>query len=315
MFVKGDYEAVFTYESSIIHINELLEKEGKEIIYALYPVDGVSISDSPLGFIDHKNDQKKEQYQLLANYLVSDEGQKMLAEYGRRTWYGGVTDKADKAVFNPNWGINTNHYISPLKYPSTTVIKQALALYQTSLRKPVHVVFCLDYSGSMWGDRIKELIDAMDYILTDRAANDLLQFTGEDIVDVIPFNSKVDTIWSAHNEEELLELNEKIKDKNPSGGTALYPSVLEALKTLNNADNNNYNTSVIVMTDGEGNVGTYEELKDYYKENNSKIPIYSIQFAAADLSQLNRIAQLSNGKVFDGTKSLVEAFTEVRGYN
>ena len=25
-------------------------------------------------------------------------------------------------------------------------------LYQEALRKPVHVVFCLDYSGSMYGE-------------------------------------------------------------------------------------------------------------------------------------------------------------------
>ena len=32
-------------------------------------------------------------------------------------------------------------------------------------------------------------------------------------------------------------------------------------------------------------------------------------------SQLNKMAELSNGKVFDGTTSLIDAFTEVRGYN
>ena len=31
MFVKGDYEAVFTYESSIININKQLKKNGKEV--------------------------------------------------------------------------------------------------------------------------------------------------------------------------------------------------------------------------------------------------------------------------------------------
>ena len=55
LFIKGDYEAVFTYESSIITINQKLEKNGKETLYALYPVDGVSISDSPIGFIDQKH--------------------------------------------------------------------------------------------------------------------------------------------------------------------------------------------------------------------------------------------------------------------
>ena len=315
MFVKGDYEAVFTYESSIININKKLEAAGKEILYAIYPVDGVSISDSPIGYIDQKDEHKKEQYQLIANYLVSDEGQALLAKNGRRTWYGGVTDSADKSIFNPNWGIDTTHYISPLKYPSTTVIKQALTLYQNSLRKPVHVVFCLDFSGSMWGEGIDQLRDAMDYILTDRAANDFLQFTGEDIIEVIPFNSKVDTVWSSHSDEELLVLNDKIKNLDPNGGTALYPAAQKAISLLQDEDTSKYNTSVIVMTDGAGNVGKYSDLENYYHSINSNIPIYSIQFSAADITQLEKMAKLSNGKVFDGRNSLIDAFMEVRGYN
>jgi Ca-activated chloride channel family protein len=315
MFVNGDYEAVFSYESSIIHINQKLEENGKEILYALYPVDGVSISDSPIGYIDQKDEKKKEQYQLLVNYLVSEEGQKILSAAGRRTWYGGVSDQVDQTVFNPNWGIDTTRYISPLKYPATAVIKEALVLYQNSLRKPVHVVFCLDYSGSMWGEGISELVNAMDYILTDRAADELLQFTGEDIVDVIPFNSKTNLYWTAHSEEELALLNEKIKEHDPNGGTALYPAAKKALSILKDEDTNQYMVSVIVMTDGEGNVGTFDELSEYYHSIESTIPIYSIQFSAADRSQLEKMAKLSNGKVFDGTTSLIDAFTEVRGYN
>lgn len=315
MFVNGDYEAVFTYESSIININQKLESNGKEILYALYPVDGVSISDSPIGFIDQKNDQKKEQYGELVTFLLSDDGQSLLADYGRRTWYGGVTSQANVEIFNPNWGIDTTRYISPLKYPSTSVIRKALALYQSALRKPVHVVFCLDYSGSMWGDGNGQLVDAMDYILTERAEVDLLQFTGEDIVEVVPFANEANQVWSAHSEEELESLNFKIRDKSPSGGTALYPAAEKALSLLKDEDRSKYNTSVIVMTDGQGNIGKFSDLKRYYKKYNLDIPIYSIQFASASRDQLEEMSELSNGKVFDGTTSLIDAFMEVRGYN
>ena len=36
-------------------MNKKLVSEGKEPLYAIYPVDGVSISDSPFGYIDNKN--------------------------------------------------------------------------------------------------------------------------------------------------------------------------------------------------------------------------------------------------------------------
>ena len=315
MFVNGDYEAAFTYESSIININKKLEKANKETLYAVYPRDGVSISDSPIGYIDQKDEDKKETYDKLVNFLLSKEGQNLLAKMGRRTWYGGVTDKADTKIFNPDWGINTKEYISPLKYPSTSVIKEALILYQEALRKPVHVVFCLDYSGSMYGEGIEQLRDAMDFILTDRAAEEMLQFTGEDIIDVIPFASSYKNSWHAASEEEIAKLLENIKQEEPGGGTALYPATGEALRLLKDEDTTKYNTSVIVMTDGAGNIGYFRDLESYYKNNNLTIPIYSIKFASASERQLKDMAKLSNGKVFDGTYDLVEAFTEVRGYN
>jgi len=46
-----------------------------------------------------------------------------------------------------------------------------------------------------------------------------------------------------------------------------------------------------------------------------KIPVYSIMFGSADSDQLEEIAELTHGKVFDGRSNLLEAFKTVRGYN
>ena len=315
-FLHGDYDAVFSYESSIININKQLEKEGKEILYAVYPIDGVSISDSPIGYIDNKNDKKKETYTKLTQYLLSDEGQALLAKYGRRTWYGGINENADKNVFNPAWGIDTTKYISPIKYPSTSVIKDALLLYQTELRKPVHVAFCLDYSGSMASYGYDKMVDAMDYILTDRASEEMLQFSKEDKIDVLAFASRVEEPWSTNSGTQIDSILKNITSKKASGGTALFPCVMDALDLLKDEDTNNYNVSVVVLTDGEGNVGYFSSLDNYYNNILKKeIPIYSIKFDDASPSQLKQMAELSNGRVFDGDVDLVEAFKEVRGYN
>ena len=84
LFLNGSYEAVVTYESSIININKQLEAKGEEPLYVLYPVDGVSISDSPFAYINNGDDSKKEQFLALRDYILSDEGQEKLAETGRR---------------------------------------------------------------------------------------------------------------------------------------------------------------------------------------------------------------------------------------
>ena len=315
LFLKGNYEAVMTYETSIININKELEKAGKEPLYAIYPIDGVSISDSPFAFINNGNEEKKEIFTDLQSYILSDQGQEVLQKQGRRTWYGGISNNVDKNIFNPNWGIDTTKYISPVKYPSTNVIKLALNLYQTELRKPTHVVFCLDYSGSMAGSGYNQLMNAMDYILTDKAASDLIQFTQKDKIDVLPFGSNILNKWHTDNGSNTTELLTDIHNLKPTGTTALYPAAIEALKILQEENQDEYNVSVVLMTDGLGNVGNYKDLAETYKNINKKIPIYSITFGSADESQLSEIALLTNAKVFDGKTDLVKAFKEVRGYN
>ncbi|MBO4293293.1 MAG: VWA domain-containing protein [Clostridia bacterium] len=315
LFLNGNYEAVVAYESSIININQKLQAKGEETLYAIYPIDGVSISDSPFAYIDNKNTDKKEIFEDIQSYILSNEGQKLLQQKGKRTWYGGTNENVDKSIFNPDWGIDTSKYISPIKYPSTEVIKLALNMYQTELRKPVHVVFCLDYSGSMSGEGEKQLKSAMDYILTEKASNDFIQFAENDKIDVIPFSTNVKDTWSTKNGTQTAELLEKINTNKSTGTTALHLACAKAIDVLKDEDMNKYNVSVVLMTDGQGNVGTFQTLQYEYKKINKQIPIYSIMFGDAMESQLKEIANMSNGKIFDGKSDLVKAFKEVRGYN
>lgn len=316
LFLKGNYEAVVTYEFSIINMNKKLVAQGKEPLYILYPVDGVSISDSPLAYIKQGNGEKEEVFKKLQSYVLSDEGQKILASNGRRTWYGGVKSDVDQTIFNKDWGIDTTKYIVPLKYPNTEIIKKALSMYQTELRKPVHTVFCLDYSGSMSGKGYTQLKEAMDYILDEqKASQDMLQFASKDKITIIPFNGKVIDVWNTDNGVNTKELIEKISTLKPSGSTNIYDTSKTALEELKNDDLNTYNVSVILMTDGMSNVGSYAEFSEYYNRLGKSIPVYSIMFGDAYEYQLDEIAQITNAKIFDGKTDLLQAFKEVRGYN
>lgn len=314
-FINGDYDAAVTYESSIISINKKLEAQNKEVLYLIYPVDGVTFSDSPLVFINNGVDNKKDIFLDFQSYILSKDGQKKLSNLGRRTWYGGVTDNADSSLFKKEWGIDTSKYISSVKYPSKEVIKEALRLYQEELRKPVHVVFCLDYSGSMSDDGKNQLISAMEYIFGEDAKSNMIQFSKKDKIDVVVFNSTVEEIYSTTPGDRAYEYIGYLKSNAAHGTTSLFPSVVKALRILQSEDDEEYNLSIIVMTDGEGNVGTFEQVTKAYSIVNKNIPIYSITFGYADEEQLEMLANLTNGKVFDGKSDLVKAFKTVRGYN
>ena len=309
MFLNGDYDALITYETSIISINKKLVSQGKEPLYIIYPKDGVSISDSPFAYIDNKNEKKAEEFAKLQSYILSNEGQQELVKTGRRVWFGGTNSNADKTIFNPEWGIDTTKYIVPVKYPSTDIIKKALNLYQNELRKPVHIAFCLDYSGSMYGTGNKELVNAMKYILNQKeASKDLLQFSEKDKITVIPFTNKIINTYTVSNGLKTDNLIEKITSLEVGGGTDIYLPAMEALKILAKEDLNNYNASIVLMTDGESNYYRIEELSNLYKQIGKDIPIFSIMFGSASEEQLNDIAKVTNAKVFNRKNKSIRSF-------
>ena len=315
MFLKSnDYEAVVASESSLIEINKELVKQKKEPLYLIYPTDGVAINDSTFGFIG-QNEEKEKAFLKIQEYLLSDKGKEILVKNGLRTWYGGVNDHSDSKVFNPDWGIDTTKYLNVTKFPSKKVITSALNLYIETLRKPTHVVFCLDFSGSMAGEGEKELNAAMEYILNyEKASSDRLQFSEKDKVTVIPFDSSVRDVWTIDNAVETEKLLKEIQDEYPSGATALYDAIIEGIRILDE-ESNDYTKTIIAMTDGMINIGSFQSLQRAYRNSHDKVPIYSITFGSASERQLNEIADLSNARVFDGKTDLLEAFKKVRGYN
>lgn len=318
MYKNGDYNAMINYESSIIELNKELVKKGKEPLYLIYPIDGVAINDMPFAYInnDSNDTENKEKFSILQSYLRSDEMLKKMEKYGYRSWYGGINENTDKNVFNPDWGIDTTKYLKDMKYPSKKVITKAINLYIESLRKPTHVVFCLDISGSMYGKGLDELKEAMNYILDyETASRDNLQFSEKDKITVITFNDRVDKVYETKYGSDISEVIENINLLEARGGTNIYSPSIEGLKILKEDNSDEYTKTIILMTDGQSNVGTFKELKRYYISNKENVPIYSITFGSSSEYQLNELATLTNGKVFDGKSGLLKAFTEVRSYN
>lgn len=316
MFLNSsEYEAIITSETSLIRINQALVKSGKEPLYLIYPIDGVAINDSPFAYINN-NQNKKENFTIIQQYLLSEEGQKKLQKLGRRTWYGGTNKNADTNIFNPEWGIDTTKYLIPLKYPSKSVMTFAFNLYIEEFRKPSYTIFCLDFSGSMAGEGDSELKAAMNYILNyTEASKDMIQFSKHDTIVIIPFASYVQQPDIATNGRATDTLLINLNKLSPNGGTNLYGAVNNALSMMNDVDGDKYTKTIILMTDGEGNIGSYYDVYDTFTRLNSNVPIYSITFGNAMESQLEELANLSNAKVFDGKTDLLTAFKEVRSYN
>ena len=157
----------------------------------VYPYDGLSIADSPLGYLDHGDEKKEEAFQKVQDYLLSEAVQKEIEATGRRTGYGKVSPE-NEAVFNKDWGIDTDRILSPISMPAAPVLMEALNLYQTELRKPSLTIYCLDYSGSMEGEGREQLVRAMETILIqEEAARYLLQASEQEINGAILFDDTI----------------------------------------------------------------------------------------------------------------------------
>ena len=194
-------------------------------------------------------------------------------------------------------------------------MSEAINLYIEKLRKSTHVVFCLDISGSMYGEGLDTLKHAMNYILNyETASHDKLQFSSNDKITIITFDDtyKVYDTKLGNDTESVISI---INSLDVGGATNIYDTSVEALKILDKDDSNEYTKTVILMTDGMSNVGSFYDLESYYKKNKLDIPIYSITFGDSSEYQLREIADLTNGKVFDGKHNLKSAFKEVRSYN
>ena len=167
----------------------------------------------------------------------------------------------------------------------------------------------------MQGSGYNSLVDAMHYILDyNQASEDKLQFSKHDKITILPFSSSVQAPWTTTNGMQTSDLIQKIYEKRPSGGTAIYGCSVEALRILSK-ESDDYTKTVILMTDGENTIGVKQNLEYAYRDINEPIPIYSIMFGSAVEYELRDIAKLTNARVFDGRTNLLEAFKEVRGYN
>lgn len=322
LFLKSDYDAMVNYESVIIETNLELIKMNKEPLYAVYPVDGLVLSDSPLGFISQNDEKKEIFFKKLQDYLLSDEVQKKILDLGRRTGFGGVIKNADPKIFNPDWGIDVNKTLSYIKMPSSEVIYEALNFYQSQFRKPSLTVFCLDYSGSMRGVGEKQLKEAMQLLVkTEKAKRYLLQASEDDITIVIPFSHEIKNIWvvQGNNEKELENLRIKIVDMAPGGGTDIYLPIIEGLRRITPDHLKTHIPAIILMTDGAHNgKTTFKDLQKIWTEyfnQGMDVPVFSILFGEASEDELKQIAELTKARIFDGRKDLVRAFKNAKGYN
>ncbi|RYH11163.1 substrate-binding domain-containing protein [Tropicimonas sp. IMCC6043] len=318
------YDAMINYEAMVLEANLALETAGQEPLYIVYPANGLSVADSPLGMIDKGDPDKEEAFLALQKHLLSPETQESLVAAGRRAGLIGLSASANDEIWNPAWGADPDRAIAPVPTPSTEVIAEALRLYQTELRKPSLTVWVLDVSGSMEGEPLAQLKQAMGLLLDPAAAAvNLLQPSSRDVTIIIPFNHETQkpTVVEGGESTDLAAALQRVNTLEAGGGTDLYYAIFQAFETLkpyNEAGTLfDYLPAIVAMTDGASDVINREPLLSYMNDLGfgRDVPIHAISFGAADEAQLKELNQETVGRLFNAGSDLAKALRSAKGYN
>jgi Ca-activated chloride channel homolog len=145
----------------------------------------------------------------------------------------------------------------------------------------------------------------------------LVQWSKEDQIIVLPFSDHV--LWmetAAGNESAQADLLGKTLQLRAEGGTDFYTCGARALAAMKPfLDREQHLPAIVIMTDGKSQ-GAMSSFEMPWLADGHRVPVFGVTFGdGADRSQLDNLAKLTGGRVFDGTKSLTQAFRAVRGYN
>ncbi len=175
----------------------------------------------------------------------------------------------------------------------------------------------------MEGEGKQKLIAAMRTLLDQKmAAKYLLQAAPNDVTAVVVFdddlmNDPAADGWTVKGNDgaALAELLGKIERQPLGHFTNIYLPVQRALELIQAEGVDDRFPAIILLTDGQSNRGSLEDVRKLLAATGLDVPVYGITFGKADADQLNALADLTAGRVFDGSKDLVGAFRKAKGQN
>ncbi|MFD7403843.1 substrate-binding domain-containing protein [Streptomyces sp. NPDC059866] len=294
---RGTVDALLNYESVL---------KGIPGLTVIRPTDGVVTADYPLSSLASAGAPAREDVRRLTESLRSPEIQRAITD--------GTHRRPVVASVQPATGLDTTRR-RELPFPgSRSVADGLLDSYQNELRRPSRTVYVLDTSGSMEGDRLAGLKKALTGLTGD--------FREREEVTLMPFGSDVKSVRTHVVDPEdpktgLDGIRRDTEALTAEGDTAIYTSLEKAYEQLR-ADRDTF-TSIVLMTDGENTTGAtagdFEDFHGALTGGQKDIPVFPILFGDSDRSELEHIAELTGGRLFDAQQgSLDGAFEEIRGY-
>jgi Ca-activated chloride channel family protein len=311
-------DAVFTYEALVIEMNQDRVAKGQEPMTVVYPQGSLAFADSPLGFLPHgDNSEKKANFDKLQTYLLGPDAQEALLKIGRRpvNSSGLSLPNAPKDIFRPEWGIVTDRQEQPIRFPSASVIENALYNYNTLYRPPGNFVYCIDGSGSMDGEGWHGVTEAANILFDpDQAKKYMLLANPRDSTTVFVFNDGIKGgPWTVNGNkrDDLLGLRKDITDSGPGGGTNIRNCLARAVAVFQNYGDDTRKKAVVLMTDGQDGSADNTAVNELAAMG---IPVIAIGFGDVDEHDLRDVIATKTGGSYIHKDSVVSALRDAAGF-
>ncbi|MGW9038835.1 vWA domain-containing protein, partial [Streptomyces sp. NPDC055721] len=208
---------------------------------------------------------------------------------------------------------------------SQAVVDRLLADYAGARSGgPARVLFLLDFSTSMRGERIANLRATIDGLggADDSRSGKFARFHRGETLTVLRFGGRVldERSVTYTKAADLDRLRGFVAGDGFAAGTAIWSTLDRAYRTAAGAvaKDPRQRVSIVLMTDGENNAGMS---LDAFLGRYAALPpaaravrTYTIRYGDADPRELDRAARATGGHMVDATEqSLLNAFKEIRG--
>ncbi|WP_424186332.1 VWA domain-containing protein [Actinokineospora sp. G85] len=284
---QDSLDGVVDHESALLELNA--SGALREPLELVYPRDGVVLSDFPLLLLDAG---ERAAYDRVVAWLLDPAHQeRIMATTARRP-----VDPAVPRERRLGADIGTGMFLPD----SADVLDRLLAAYD----KPndAHVVFVLDFSPSMAGERVAGLRSVFSE-LSGAGTGGFDRFHLGETLTVVRFAGQVldERTVTVRGQADLDGLADAVAGDDFGRGTAIWSAVRQAYR--------HDPTSVVLVTDGENNAGIpVEELRP------GPAPLFAVRIGEADPAPLRRVAEATGGALVDGSAgSLTDAVRRVRG--
>jgi len=288
---SGSIGAAVMYESDVAQMAAAASKSDTPIV-PIYPFDGTFFATHPACVRNDAPTQQQEVAKLFRQFLTGKDTQTRAAKTGLRPILNLDTkitraEGVDWSQPKLNFGAQNGAAIGAV---------QSLWL---SARRGVNVVMTLDVSGSMAGDKLRSMQSA--------AAQFVQQMGDADQISLISFSTAPRVLMRAQSiKTARASAVNAINGLVANGNTAIWDSLGESAKLINETKSSARTNVIILLTDGQDNSSRAYQFGDalFKQAASNDTNVYTIAYGSdADNARLDELAKKASGVSYKGSEA------------